>query len=218
MLFSGGDNLFSACHPIVTSVVGLYLNEEALPMSINTPNTNNTPSPFTWGAIELNQTVFVDGIPHATRAAVGEWLEYSDDPQKATDKILERNPHIEAHSIPVNLTGMTGQIYATKAYHPIGFLLLVMESGQPKAQAMKAAVAEFVWHFAGPQQLSPKAQLQLRNQRINILAKLDKADKPFVREALLADLRVVSLTLGIEVPDVLLLNSAKTGQTALEGL
>jgi len=34
--------------------------------------------------------VYRDGIPHATRAAIGEWLEYAD-PQKAIDKLLERN-------------------------------------------------------------------------------------------------------------------------------
>lgn len=176
--------------------------------------TNTTPMPFTWGDIELSQTVFVDGVPHPTRAAIGEWLEYAD-PQNAMDKILARNPHIDGHSIPVNLSGMTGQNYATKVYHPIGFLLIVMESGQPKAQAMKVAVAEFVWRFAGPRKHDARELAKLRDQRINILTKLDKAAKPFVRDALLADLRDVSLTLGIEVPDVQLLNRDDPGQGKL---
>lgn len=110
---------------------------------------------FHWGDIALSQVVYVDGIPHATRQAVGEWLEYTD-PQKAIDNLLDRNPHIEHYSVPLNLRATDGKNYDTKVYHPIGFLLIVMESGQPRAQAMKVAVAEFVWHFAGPQETTPK--------------------------------------------------------------
>lgn len=174
----------------------------------------NTPTPFAWGDIELSQTVFVDGVPHVTRAAVGEWLEYAD-PQNAIDLILRRNPYIEDHSVPVRLTGTDGKNYQTKVYHPIGFMLIVMESGQPRAQAMKAAVAAFVWHFAGPQTLSMADRVRLRNQRLSILSKLDRASNPFVRQALLDDLRAVSLTLGIEVPDVLLLNNEDPAQRRL---
>ena len=70
--------------------------------------------------------------------------------------------------------------------------------------------------FAGPKQQSHREQVQLRNQRINILVKLDKASNRFVREGLLGDLRAVSLTLGIEVPDVLLLNNDDPKQGKLE--
>lgn len=111
--------------------------------------SNTEVTPFHWGDIALSETVFIEGAPHATRFAVGEWLEYAD-PQNAIDVILGRNPHIKTHSVPVKLTGTDGKKYDTKVYHPIGFLLIVMESGQPKAQQMKQAVAEFVWHFAGP--------------------------------------------------------------------
>ena len=116
--------------------------------------TNQT-QPFQWGDIALSQTVLIDTIPHATRSAIGEWLEYAD-PQNAIDVILGRNIHIENYSVPVKLTGTDGKNYDTKVYHPIGFLLIVMESGQPKAQAMKVAVAEFVWHFAGPRDIPLK--------------------------------------------------------------
>ena len=119
-------------------------------------NTN----PFSWGKIKLSQTVQISGIPHMTRKAIGEWLEYPD-PQKAIDKILERNPHVDHYSAPVNLTATDGKNYDTKVYHPMGFMLIAMESGQPKAKAMKVAVAEFVWHFAGPRRLTAKEEMEL---------------------------------------------------------
>ncbi|NHQ81536.1 hypothetical protein HA051_08110 [Chromobacterium vaccinii] len=158
-------------------------------------------TPFAFGEIELSQTVFIDGVPYATRRAVGEWLEYAD-PQKSIDKILERNPHIGTHAIPVRLTGMTGQNYDTSAYHPIGFLLIVMESGQPKAHVMKAAVAEFVWSFAGPRQLGFRERDSLLRQRRQLVLDLTRLRDAFGRAALLADLRQVSLSLGLPLPDV----------------
>ena len=66
-----------------------------------------TTAPFIWKEIALSEVVFVDGVPHTTRRAIGEWLEYAD-PQKAIDNILARNPHLEAHTIPLNLRGMDG--------------------------------------------------------------------------------------------------------------
>ncbi|MDH5184878.1 MAG: hypothetical protein OEX12_13430 [Gammaproteobacteria bacterium] len=110
---------------------------------------------FSWGDIALSQVVYVDGIPHITKQAIGEWLEYAD-PRVGVNTILKRNNHIDHYSVGVNLTSTDGKNYDTKVYHPIGFLLIVMESGQPRAQAMKVAVAEFVWHFAGPRDVSIK--------------------------------------------------------------
>lgn len=110
---------------------------------------------FHWGDIALTQVVYVDGIPHPTKQAIGEWLEYGE-PRKAINKVLERNTYIDHYSTDVNLTSVDDKNRDTKVYHPIGFLLIVMESGQPRAQAMKVAVAEFVWHFAGPKEVSLK--------------------------------------------------------------
>ncbi|WP_374960997.1 hypothetical protein [Spongiibacter tropicus] len=117
--------------------------------------TQHTPMPFHWGQIELTQAVFIDGIPHITKTAVGEWLEYAE-PRVAINNILTRNSYVDCYSTDINLISVDGKNRDTKVYHPIGFLLLVMESGQPKAQAMKVAVAEFVWHFAGPVNISDK--------------------------------------------------------------
>ena len=164
---------------------------------------------FNWGDIALSQVVFIDGAPHTTRAAIGEWLEYAD-PQKAIDKILERNPHLEAHSIPVKLTGMLGaRDYETTVYHPIGFLLIVMESGQPKAQAMKHAVAEFVWHFAGPRKMLFKERTELLKLSRTLYNDLSKTKDAFVRDGLITHLREVSLALGQPMPDI-----AKLGKDA----
>jgi len=158
-------------------------------------------SNFVYGDIQLSQVVFIEGIPHATRAAIGEWLEYAD-PQKAVDKILERNPHIEEHSIPVNLTGMGGsRDYETTVYHPIGFLLIVMESGQPKAIEMKRAVAEFVWRYAGGSKCSSKERIELLKMRRALVGDMSRTKDAFARRALMDDLVEVSLRLGQPVPN-----------------
>ncbi|MEN6082807.1 hypothetical protein [Chromobacterium piscinae] len=158
-------------------------------------------TPFAFGEIELSQTVFIEGVPYVTRRAVGEWLEY-EDPIRGISKILDRNLHIDAHSVVVKLTTTDGKNYDTSVYHPIGFLLIVMESGQPKAHEMKAAVAEFVWSFAGPRQLGFRERDSLLRQRRQLVLDLTRLRDAFGRAALLADLRQVSLSLGLPLPDV----------------
>lgn len=174
-------------------------------------------TPFVWKDIELSEVIFVDGVPHTTRRAIGEWLEYAD-PQKAIDNILTRNPHIEEHTIPLNLRGMDGaRDYETSAYHPIGFLLIVMESGQPRAHAMKAAVAEFVWRYAGPRKLTFKEVAELRKQRAALFAQVERCCDSFVLQGLMHDLREVSLDLGSPLPAETLLG-VNPRQKALPGV
>ncbi|MFA6971630.1 MAG: hypothetical protein WC208_09555 [Gallionella sp.] len=163
--------------------------------------SNTETTPFNWGEIALAETVFIDGAPHATRFAIGDWLEY-EDPADGIRKILNRNSYIEEHSVAVKLTATDGKKYDTKVYHPIGFLLIVMESGQPKAQAMKQAVAEFVWHFAGPRKMSFKERTELLKLSRVLLADLGKTKDAFVSEALITHLREVHLTLGQPLPDI----------------
>lgn len=83
----------------------------------------NEVTPFHWGEIALSETVFIDGVPHATKTAIGEWLEYAE-PRVAVNNILARNSYIEAHSVDINLISTDGKKYDTKVYHPIGFLLI----------------------------------------------------------------------------------------------
>lgn len=177
---------------------------------------NNTPVPFSWGEIELSQTVFVEHVPHATRQAIGEWLEYAD-PQKAIDNILDRNPHIEHYSTPLNLRAVDGKNRQVSVYHPIGFLLLVMESGQPKAQAMKVAVAEFVWHFAGPRRMNFKEEIELMKLQRTLFNDLDRTKDAFVRQGLTERLGRVCLKLGQPMPDVKYLGK-DADQLALPGV
>lgn len=162
---------------------------------MSTTEINN----FTWGDIALSQVVYVDGIPHATRAAIGEWLEYAD-PQKAIDNLLDRNSYIEAHSVALKLRGTDGKNYDTFVYHPIGFLLIVMESGQPKAIAMKQAVAEFVWHFAGPRTMSFKERTELLKLSRTLFNDLGRTKDSFIVCGLIAHLQEVHLALGMPLP------------------
>lgn len=95
--------------------------------------------PYSWGDIALTQTIFVDSIPHMTRQTVGEWVEYAD-PQKAIGNIIERNQHnINDYSAPLNLRATDGKNYDTNVYHPIGFMLIVMESGQPESPSHESS-------------------------------------------------------------------------------
>ncbi|MES9901091.1 MAG: hypothetical protein ABW168_00245 [Sedimenticola sp.] len=117
---------------------------------------NSIPSgPFTWGDIQISQNVFIDNIPHATKRAMGEFFEYAD-PRLGVNTILNRNAYIEEFSVDVNMTSTDSKKYDTRVYHPMGFLLIAMESDQPKAKLMKEAIARFVWHYAQPQETTTK--------------------------------------------------------------
>lgn len=174
-------------------------------------------SNFVFGDIQLSQVVHIDGIPHPTRAAIGEWLEY-DDPAEGVRKLLNRNSYIEAHGIPVKLTGMGGaREYETLVYHPIGFLLIVMESGTPKAIQMKQDVAEFVWHYAQPGKLSAKERIELQKLARTLYNDLARTKDKFAVTGLIAQLREVCLSLGSPVPDIAFLGK-EIDQLPLPGL
>jgi hypothetical protein len=178
--------------------------------------TSNDISPFVWGDIELSEVLYLNNAPHATKTAIGEWLEYAD-PRTAINSILDRNRYIDEHSTDVKLTSVDGKNRDTKVYHPIGFLLIVMESGQPKAQAMKQAVAEFVWHFAGPRKMSFKERTELLKLSRTMVNDLGKTKDSFVVQALLNHLREVHLTLGQPLPDLKFLGQ-DIKQLALPGV
>jgi len=173
-------------------------------------------TPFTWGDIELTQTVMIDGIPHVTRRAIGEWLEY-DDPVRSVSKLIERNQHVDHYSVVVNLTTTDNKKYDTNAYHPIGFLLIVMESGQPRAQSMKVAVGEFVWNFAGPKGLDDRTWLAWFDRRMKIMEKMERSNNPFILKAMGEDLNYISQRLNLPVPAFVLLGKDES-QLSLEGM
>lgn len=173
-------------------------------------------TPFAWGEIELSETILIDGVPHATKTAIGEWLDYAD-PRDAINKIIERNQHLRRWSTAVKLTAVDGKNRDTEVYHPVGFLLIVMESGQPRAHAMKQAVAEFVHQYVGRQELSFREVDALQKRRMALLDRLNKTKDAFVQAALLSDFRDVSLALGVAVPDIALLGT-DAKQLLLQGV
>ncbi|MBF0622896.1 MAG: hypothetical protein HQL54_13325 [Magnetococcales bacterium] len=165
---------------------------------------SNELSPFSWGEISLSQVINQSGVPHVTRRAIGEWLGYSE-PKHAISKILKRNPYIESYAVVVNLTTTDGKNYDTRVYHPIGFMLIVMESGQPKAKEFKEAVANFVWSFSRPSPLKLKERLDLHKLKRGFIRDLTKAKDAYERQALGNSLREICQFLGETMPEVCLL-------------
>ena len=172
-------------------------------------------TPFTWGDITLSQVVDIDGTPHITKQAIGEWLEYIE-PRKAINKIIERNSHIDQYSVGVNLTSTDGKNYDTRVYHPIGFLLIVMESGQPKAQAMKVAVAEFVWAFCGSSGIPVKERNSYLNQIERLTESLINTKNAMLFKQRVAQLQYYCAMANWPMPD-LSLRSAGLEQLPLLG-
>lgn len=174
-------------------------------------------SQYTWGEIALTQTVLIDDIPHITRQGIGEWLEYSD-PQNAITKILERNPHIDHYSTPVKMSGVDGKNRDHIVYHPIGFLLIVMESGQPKAKDKKVEVAEFVWHFSnpGPERLSPKEKRAIRQRISTLVAKMASTKDAMAQTIYWDEVKGLCDKVGMDYPNTALLGM-DFRQTTLPG-
>ncbi|MGR8932110.1 MAG: hypothetical protein ACU836_15875 [Gammaproteobacteria bacterium] len=175
-------------------------------------------SSFTYGEIALTETVLIDGIPHITRKGIGEWLEYADQ-QKAIDNILDRNPHFLPYSVPLNLRATDGKNYETNVYHPIGFLLIVMESGQPKAKEKKVEVAEFVWRFSNPgtEKLSPRDKRGIASRITALVGKLPKISDALVLKETWLEITSLCDKLGRPYPDHSLLGKSRQ-QISLENM
>jgi len=178
-----------------------------------TKNTQVTP--FAWGDISLSEVVYVNGVPHATKRAIGEWLEYAD-PRVGINGVLHSNPYIEEFSVDVKLTSTDGKNYDTRVYHPMGFLLIVMESGQPKAQTAKVAIAAFVWHFCGGGMLSAKDIIALRALLLKTVVALQACRCAFSQQLLVDQVRDICRQVGCSVPNVALIGKDPK-QTSLEG-
>ncbi|MBF0453643.1 MAG: hypothetical protein HQL72_02360 [Magnetococcales bacterium] len=181
---------------------------------MNTVQTQ--PEPLSWGEIQLNQVLWVNFVPHATRQAIGEWLEYAE-PRISISTLLERNPYIEEYATVINLITVDGKKRDVSVYHPIGFLLICMESQTEKAKEMKQQIAAFVWDFCQPEELTFKEKIELTKLRRTILVDLAKIKDSFVRRGLLDDLARVSKMLREPLPDLALLGS-EGEQLVLDGL
>lgn len=110
---------------------------------------------FQFEGIALKEACWMDGKPYFSGQAIGEFLEYQE-PRKAINKIVERNPHINdlRWSVDVRLTSTDGKKYKVKVYDPIGLQLIIFESQQPKAIQFKIAAAHLV-HAYMTGQLKP---------------------------------------------------------------
>lgn len=178
-------------------------------MSKTTISKNDLKS-FSWNKLSLSESVKLHTVPHFTRKAIGEWLEY-EHPQKAIDKILERNPYIKNHSVPVNMTATDSKNYDTQVFHPVGFLLIVMESNQQKAIKMKEEVANFVYDLGfldNPYlNLKPMERATFSKLLNSTLKNLEECKTAMRQEVLIEDLRFICSASDIPMPD---LNKLKT--------
>lgn len=83
-----------------------------------------------------------------TTKGAGEFLHpEARDPQKLIDKIIERNPHLKELSIPVTVTGMTGQKYITKTFDIWGVYQIAIVSDLPRAKIFLQKFPDFLQAF-----------------------------------------------------------------------
>ena len=145
--------------------------------------------PFRFQDVSLREACWMNGKPYFTRRAIGEWLEYAD-PQKAIDKIIERNPHLTnpRWCTTVRLTVVqnhgSGTEYkremVTDAFDPIGLQLIVFESRQPKAIQYKIAVAHLVWAYMNGELVPaapPKQKLLMIAQQLEEAKGLPRGER-----------------------------------------
>lgn len=156
--------------------------------------------PFEYGSIALSEVVQINDTPYITGPAIGEWLEYSE-PRTSINRIIARNPHVEDFSVEVKLTSTDGKKYAVRVFHPMGFLLVVMESGQPKAIEKKIEVARFVWDHVDPARMKPGERASMERVLLQVISTLEKTSDAFSRKILLGRLHAICYQLGQPVPD-----------------
>lgn len=181
-------------------------------------NTLDSLAAFQWGDIALSQTLMIDNVPHATGTSIAEWLGYVD-PRAAISKLVNRNEYIKNYSVATTLVATDGKSYQKIVYHPIGFLLIVMESAQPKAKAMKEAVAHFVFHYSEATRkradMTTSQILAITKTIVAIASQLASTKNAMVYKVLEARLLHLSDLIGDMQPDLSLLTK-KPDQLALE--
>lgn len=170
--------------------------------------------PFNFQGMALRESCWIDGRPHFTRKAIGEFLEY-ERPRAAMHHILARNPYILKYrtvvklttveasptvsnldtvggkQTTVNLTTVEGGRSVSReieVFNAVGLQCIFFESHQPKAIQYKIAVAELVeaimYGSLKPSKWSQKGDLVSAARQILSLPEGRK------RAALIADLIV----------------------------
>lgn len=181
-------------------------------------NTPDSLATFEWGDIALSQTLMIDDVPHFTGISIAEWLGYVE-PKKAISTLINRNEYLKNYSTVVNMTTVDDKNRSVRVYHPIGFLLIVMESSQPKAKAMKEAVAHFVFHYSEASRkrasMTTSQILALTKTIVSIASQLASTKNAMVYKVLEARLKHLSDMIGDTQPDMTLITK-KPDQLALE--
>jgi hypothetical protein len=210
--------LFRYANPVQSgSMISIVLPEyqsSNRKIIMSQPNTNIRP--FTWGDIEFSETIMIDGIQHVTRRAIGEFLEYAEA-TKQISKIIERNSHILEFQLSSVVTTTDGKNYDTFIYDPVGFLLIVMQSDQPKAIDMKIAIAKFVRYFSKKPAVTAKEQRIIRG-RITSLVKsiVDETDQVSVKVHW-EEIRYLCDQIGCSYPEIHLMRKGWTQLTLVGG-
>lgn len=167
--------------------------------------TNTDLLPFNYEGMKLQEACWISGNPYFTRKAIGEFLEYPS-PQKAIDRIIQRNPYIsdkrwstvtkmvsvdeypKGHShvkLTCESTTRTREI-VIEVYNPIGLQLIVFESRQPKAIQYKIAVAHLVYAFMKGE-IKP-SKWTLKGDRVSAIRQIMSHPPTQKRHGLIADL------------------------------
>jgi hypothetical protein len=88
-------------------------------------------------------------------------------------------------------------------------LLIVMESGQPKAKQKKVEVAEFVWHFSNPNQalirpknIEPKEYRSILARITNLTSKMTKIKDAMDHKQTWLEITVMCDTIGLPYPAI----------------
>lgn len=164
---------------------------------------SNKLQPFSYEDIEISETISINGIPHLTRKAIGEFLEYLN-PQVSIGNLVDRNQHILEFQYTSTVMSTDGKNYDTFVYDPIGFMLIAMRSDQPKALQMQIAIAKFVHHFAFNRPKLPFKEQVLASRLIASLTKeITETKNLFRRNALIRELQDTCLAAGKPMPDIL---------------
>ena len=157
--------------------------------------------PFDYKDVHLTEACWINGDPHFTRRAIGEYLEYTQ-PQSAISRIIERNPHISQFSSVVKLTteldSRKGQKYERQVehevYNPIGLQLIINKSNQPRALEFQIAVAHLVQAYSKGLLQPPQGPVSDARRIVGLEERLKKLEEQALNITL-ADDRALPITI-----------------------
>jgi hypothetical protein len=157
-------------------------------------------NPYHWAELDFSETLIINGAPHLTRKAIGEWLEYAN-PQVAIANIIDRNTHILEFQYYSVVSNADGKNYEVFVYDPVGFMLIAMESQQPKAIEFKVAIAKFVAHFTKKPKISAEFTYKLQCRITFLTRQLALTQDACLHDRLKAEISLRCKQLNQPLPD-----------------